>query len=75
MIFDDKNFFKPWNGWTRISANLNFILVLLVTLTLPVDVETQFCSIAIVLLFVNWIAGGRYKKKFSQQITFTNVRR
>ena len=63
MIFYKKSLFKPWNGWLNISYNFHFLLTLLVALTLPIDVRAQFCSFAIVLLFINWLFSGRYEKK------------
>ena len=66
MLVNDRSLFKPWNGWLRISSNLNFVFTFLIAVTLPIAVDTQFCSIATVLLFVNWLAGGRYLKKINQ---------
>jgi O-antigen ligase len=51
--------FVPWKGWVSISANLHFVLTVMATLLLIVDVK--LCSIAIALLFINWLSGQGYK--------------
>jgi O-antigen ligase len=72
MFLSTSPVFEPWHGKKAITNNLHFLLTCLVAVTLPVNVDSiQFGSIAIVLLFVNWLVQGDFSAKFQQ---FSNAK-